>query len=96
MLLDNADYTVKQLTPSKPFSFEPFHMRTKYRFIEGYQGNSTVRGWRDYDSIYHAVFAGMRGMEGYPKGSPYSSVPQGLLLRPAIPNDELFGEIEST
>ncbi len=96
LLLDNADYTVKQLTPSKPFSFEPFHMRTKYRFIEGYQGNSTVRGWRDYDSIYHAVFAGMRGMEGYPKGSPYSSVPQGLLLRPAIPNDELFGEIEST
>ena len=43
-------------------------MRTKYRFIEGYRGNDTVRGWRDFDSIYHAVFADMRGSRGYPKG----------------------------
>ena len=66
-------------------------MRTKYRFIEGYRGNDTVRGWREYDSIYHAVFADMRGSTGYPKGDPYNTVPQGLLLRPAIPNDEIFG-----
>ncbi|HKA00766.1 MAG TPA: LamG-like jellyroll fold domain-containing protein, partial [Candidatus Solibacter sp.] len=66
-------------------------MRTKYRFIEGYAGNDTVRGWREYDSIYHAVFACMRGNRGYPKGNAYSTVPQGLLLRPAIPSDEIFG-----
>ena len=66
-------------------------MRTKYRFLEGYRGNDTVRGWRDFDSIYHAVFADMRGSKGYPKGDPYGTVPQGLLLRPAIPNDEIFG-----
>ena len=66
-------------------------MQTKYRFIEGYAGNDTVRGWREYDSIYHAVFADMRGNTGYPKGDPYSTVPQGLLLRPAIPSDEIFG-----
>ena len=42
-------------------------------------GNDTVRGWREYDSIYHAVFADMRGSPGYPKGSAYSTVPQGLL-----------------
>jgi hypothetical protein len=89
-LLDNEDYVVEQLTPTKAFSFEPFRMRTKYRFIEGYKGNATVRGWRDYDSIYHAVFAGMRGTSGYPKGLPYSTVPEGLLLRPAIPSDEIF------
>ena len=65
-------------------------MRTKYRFIEGYAGNDTVRGWRDYDSIYHAVFACMRGSAGYPKGFPYNTVPQGLLLRPAITSDEIF------
>ena len=70
--------------------FEPFRMRTKYRFIEGYKGNATVRGWRDFDSIYHAVFAGMRGSRGYPRGLPYSTVPEGLLLRPAIPSDEIF------
>lgn len=90
MLLDNQDFLVTQLTPKKPFAFEPFFMRTRYRFIEGYQGNDTVRGWRDFDSIYHAVFACMRGSAGYPKGKAYSTVTQGLLLRPAIPNDELF------
>ena len=67
-LLENSDVLVTQLTPTKPFAFEPFFMRTKYRFIEGYRGNDTVRGWRDYDSIYHAVFADMRGSAGYPKG----------------------------
>ncbi len=90
-LLENQDFTVTQLTPSKPFAFEPYHMRTKYRFIEGYKGNATVRGWRDFDSIYHAVFAGMRGSRGYPKGNPHDLVPEGLLLRPAIPTEELFG-----
>ena len=89
-LLDNSDVLVTQLTPTKPFAFEPFFMRTKYRFIEGYRGNDTVRGWRDYDSIYHSVFADMRGSGGYPKGLPYSTVPQGLLLRPAIPSEEMF------
>ncbi len=91
LLLDNQDFRVTQLTPEKPFDFEPFSMRTKYRFIEGYQGNDTVRGWREYDSIYHAVFACMRGTDGYPKGSAYGTVGQGLLLRPAIPSAELFG-----
>jgi hypothetical protein len=91
LLLNNRDFVVKQLTPSKPFAFEPYFMRTKYRFIEGYAGNDTVRGWREFDSIYHAVFACMRGNRGYPKGSAYSTVPQGLLLRPAIPTDEIFG-----
>ena len=90
-LLTPEDFTVTQLTAKKPFPFEPFFMRTKYRFIEGYQGNDTVRGWRDFDSIYHAVFADFRGSNGYPKGKAYGTVPEGLLLRPAIPNDELFG-----
>jgi mono/diheme cytochrome c family protein len=94
-LLKNEDVLVTQLTPTKPFPFDPFFMRTKYRFIEGYQGNDTVRGWREYDSIYHAVFADMRGSPGYPKGEAYSTVPQGLLLRPAIPTDETFG-LDST
>src|SRR5262249_14287183 len=90
LLLENSDFVVTQPAPVKPFAFEPLAMRTKYRFIEGYRGNDTVRGWRDYDSIYHAVFADVRGSQGYPKGDPYNTVPQGLLLRPAIPTEELF------
>lgn len=90
LLLDNRDFVVTEPGISKPFDFESFVMRTKYRFIEGYAGNGTVRGLRDFDSIYHAVFACMRGSFGYPKGFPYSTVPQGLLLRPAITNDGLF------
>lgn len=94
-LLKTSDYMVTELAPNKPFTFDPFHMRTKFRFIEGYQGNDTVRGWRDFDSIYHAVFADLRGSDGYPKGAAYSTAPEGLLLRPAIPTSELFG-IDST
>ncbi|MBM3786042.1 MAG: DUF1587 domain-containing protein, partial [Acidobacteria bacterium] len=90
-LLDNKDYTVTQLTPVKPFPVAQKPMRTNYRFIEGYAGNATVRGWRDYSSIYHSVFACMRGKGGYPKGDAYSTVQGALLLRPAIPSDELFG-----
>ena len=95
LLLDNRDFVVTQLRPKKPFDYESFVMRTSYRFIEGYQGNDTVRGWRDFDSIYHSVFACMRGARGYPKGEPYETIPSGLLLRPAIPSAEIFG-VEST
>lgn len=91
-LLANADFVVTELSPEKPFAYKPFRMQTKWRFIEGYSGNDTVRGWRDFDSIYHSVFACMRGNEGYPKGLAYQTVPQGLLLRPAIPSREIFGE----
>ncbi|MDE0109100.1 MAG: DUF1592 domain-containing protein [Bryobacterales bacterium] len=90
LLLATPDYVVSEPTPRKPFAFEHKRMRTSYRFNEGYRGNATVRGWREFDSIYHSVFACMRGSRGYPKGQPYSTVPEGLLLRPAIPNDELF------
>lgn len=90
-LLENKDVLVTQPALNKPFPFDRVAMRTHYRYIEGYRGNDTVRGWRDFDSIYHAVFADMRGSKGYPKGNPYDLVPQGLLLRPAIPNDEIFG-----
>ncbi len=85
---------VRELAPSNPL-FRALPMETKFRFIEGYAGNDTVRGWREYDSLYHAVFACMRGSEGYPKGQAYNNVPQGLLLRPAIPSIEEF-EVEST
>ncbi len=91
-LLPNQDFSITELDADKPFAFKPFRMRTKYRFNEGYQGNGTVRGWRDYDSIYHAVFACMRGDGGYPKGSPYRTVKNGLLLRPSIPTTEIFRE----
>ncbi len=94
-LIRNNDFIVSQPVPRKDFEFEPFVMRTKYRFIEGYQGNATVRGWREYDSIYHNVFACVRGSDGYPKGLAYQPGANGLLLRPAIPSAELFG-VEST
>src|SRR6185312_14244303 len=72
-------------------AFTPFAMKTKLRFVEGYVGNATVRGWKDYDSIYHAVFADFRGSNGYPKGRPWDTVPEGLLLRPAIPSENANG-----
>lgn len=91
-LLNNADFMVTELQPVKPFAYQPFEMRKKYEFIEGYVGNDTIREWKKFDSIYHSVFACVRGTPGYPKGEPYEAVPQGLLLRPAIPSPEIFGQ----
>ena len=94
-LLANDNFIVRQLLPEKPFAFTPFQMRTQWRFNEGYQGNGTVRGWREYDSIYHAVFACMRGSRGYPLGKAYQVTEDGLLLRQAIPSAEMW-QVEST
>jgi len=94
-LLDNADFQVSEPPVQKPFAYRPFSMQKKFRFIEGYVGNDTIREWRDFDSIYHAVFACVRGTMGYPKGEAVQTVPEGLLLRPAIPSSEIFGA-EST
>ena len=90
-LLNNRDFQVTQPTLAKPFPFEALRMRTKFDFIEGYAGNDTVRGWRHYDSIYHAVFACVRGTPGYPRGLAHEVLPEGLVLRPAIPSPEIFG-----
>jgi len=95
VLLSNDDFVVRQILPHKPFAFNSFKMRTKWRFNEGYRGNATVRGWRDYDSIYHAVFACMRGTGGYPQGKAYNVVPEGLLLRSSIPSEEVW-QVDST
>lgn len=94
-LLNNIDFIVTEPCPQKPFEYQPFAMRTSYDFIEGYAGNDTVRGWRKFDSIYHSVFACMRGTPGYPKGEAYEVIDEGLLLRPAIPSAEIF-EVENT
>jgi hypothetical protein len=91
-LLPNTDFVVTEPKPDKSFDFTHKPMRVKYDFIEGYAGNDTVREWRKYDSIYHSVFACVRGTPGYPKGRAWQSVPGGMLLRPAIPSPEIFGE----
>ena len=94
-LLPNADFVVTEPDPVKPFPYQPFRMQRVFDFIEGYQGNDTVRGWRHYDSIYHAVFACLRGSPGYPLGDAWQTVPEGLLLRPAIPSPEIFGQSDT-
>ena len=91
-LLNNADFTVTELKPSKPFDYLPFSMKTTHEFIEGYVGNDTIRAWKKFDSIYHSVFACVRGTPGYPHGEAHQVVPNGLLLRPAIPSPEIFGQ----
>ena len=91
-LLNNADFVVAELKPTKSFDYQPFAMKTKHEFIEGYVGNDTIRAWKKFDSIYHSVFACVRGTPGYPKGEAHQVVPSGLLLRPAIPSPEIFGQ----
>lgn len=91
-LLSTSHFTLTELDAEKDFSFIPFRMRRNYEFIEGYQGNDTVRGLRSYDDLAHSVFCDFRGMGGYPKQqAPYDIHDRGILLRPSKPTDELFG-----
>ena len=89
-LLPKADFLVRQVVPDKPFPFEPFPMRTKFRFFEGYAGNGTVRAWRNFEGIYHNVFAALNGKftGGLNYGRSYVFVPEGLLLRPRSPETQ--------
>ena len=91
-LLANQDFVVHELEGNKPFPYDFWRMQKAFRFIEGYQGNDTVRGWKEFLGIHHAVFACMRGSEGYPIGRAYELFGDGLALRPAIPSPEIFGE----
>jgi mono/diheme cytochrome c family protein len=89
-LLPKANFLVRQVAPDKPFPFEPLAMRTKFRFIEGYAGNNTVRAWKDFEGIYHNVFASMNGKftGGLNYGRSHLFVSEGLLLRPRSPETQ--------
>jgi len=98
-LLANADVLVTEPAVGKPFPFEPLAMQRQFRFIEGYQGNDTVRGWREFAGIHHAVFACLRGSDGDdvrrivdPRGRNAEMVRDGLLLRPSIPGARFLGD----
>ncbi len=89
-LLSKANFLVRQVVPEKSFPFEPLAMKTKFRFIEGYQGNGTVRAWKDFEGIYHNVFAALNGKftGGLNYGRSHVFVPEGLLLRPRSPETQ--------
>ena len=98
-LVPAADVLVTEPAPEKPFPCEPLLMQRHFRFIEGYQGNDTVRGWREFDGIHHAVFACLRGSDGDdakrvvdPRGLNAEVVTGGILLRPSIPGARFLGE----
>ena len=81
-LLPKTNFQVRQLVPDKPFSFDPFAMQTRFRFIEGYRGNHTARAWKEFEGLYHSVFAGMIGSHtkgGYNYGRSSHMDPEGLL-----------------
>lgn len=91
-LIPSSDFLVTELAPHKPFRFQPWQMQRSFDFIEGYVGNDTIRQWRHFEGLAHSVFACVRGNPGYPRGAAWETTPAGLLLRPAIPGSEIFGE----
>lgn len=98
-LLPNADVLVTEPVPQKPFPFERAVLRRHFRYIEGYQGNDTVRGWREFAGLHHNVFACLRGSDGDdtrrvrdPRGRNAEVVANGLLLRPSIPGARFLGD----
>ena len=89
-LLPKTDFQVRQVLPDKSFAFEPIEMQSRFRFVEGYKGNATVRGWKEFEGLHHSVFAAMIGKYtgGLNYGRSHVFVPEGLLLRPRSPETE--------
>ena len=89
-VLPRSDYWVREVLPDKPFPFEALAMQRKFRFVEGYRGNATVRGWKDFEGLHHSVFAAIIGKHtgGYNYGRSAMFVPEGLLLRPRSPDTD--------
>ena len=89
-LLAKTDYLVREALSEKSFPFEPLAMRKKFRFVEGYRGNATVREWKEFHGLYHSVFAALIGKYtgGYNYGRSAHLVPEGLLLRPRTPDTD--------
>ena len=93
-LMSTSHFLLTELDIQKPFPVIPFRMRKEYDFIEGWEGNATVRGMRSYDNLAHSVFCCFRGAGGYSKGqTAYEIVSDGVLLRPSKP---LLGEFGVT
>ena len=86
-LLPKTEFRLHQVVPEKAFAFESHAMQTTFRFVEGYNGNATVRGWKEFEGLYHSVFAAITGTftGGYNYGRSSHMVPEGLLLRPRSP-----------
>ena len=84
--MSTSHFLLTELDIQKPFPVIPFRMRKEYDFIEGWEGNATVRGMRSYDNLVHSVFCCFRGAGGYSKGqTAYEIVSDGVLLRPSQP-----------
>jgi len=98
-LVPAADVLVTEPPPDKPFACAAHPLPRQFRFIEGYQGNDTVRAWREFSGIHHAVFACLRGSDGDdvrrivdPRGRNAEMVAAGILLRPSIPGARFLGD----
>lgn len=98
-LLPTADVLVTEPELDKPFPCRRRPLQSHFRFIEGYQGNDTVREWREFTGLHHNVFACLRGSDGDdtrrfqdPRGRNAEVVADGLLLRPSIPGARFLGD----
>ncbi len=90
-LFPQNQFKIYEVLPEKPFAFKPKKMQTKFRFIEGYIGNPTIRAWKDFNGLHHSVYASMIGKHtrgGMNYGRSFHMVEDGLLLRPRSPETE--------
>ncbi|NQZ58057.1 MAG: DUF1592 domain-containing protein [Lentisphaeraceae bacterium] len=81
-LIPVKDFTIDELSPKKPFVYLPQPFQKKLTFVS-YPGG--VRRENTVNSIYHSVFACLRGKKGYLNDlDAEAMIPSGLLLRPSM------------
>jgi hypothetical protein len=78
-ILKPEDYRYSEPKLDKPFPHVLYQRPTKYTFNEGYNGNSTVKGQRSFDEIFHSVFVDLRRAKG-----KYTLRDDSIELKPSI------------
>ncbi|WDE97902.1 DUF1592 domain-containing protein [Lentisphaera profundi] len=63
-LIPTHEYKVSEPTPIHKYPFIHRKLKTDYVFSEGYKGNSTVKGDKEFKGLFHAVYPEMRSNKG--------------------------------
>ena len=89
-LLSVKDYFIYETIPRKDFSFNSLKLTKTYDFQEGYNGNATVREWKNFQGLHHSIFVGMIGRftGGYNYGRSSIILTEGIAIRPRSPESK--------
>ena len=74
-LIPTNHYKITAPTPERNYDYTHIKLRDEFVYNEGYKGNSTVKGDKNFKGYHHAVYPELANFQG-------KIVPQGMMLKP--------------